>query len=221
MGKLIVFEGIDGAGKSTQFDLLCKRLAEEKRDFRRLRFPRYDKDSSALIKMYLGGQFGSKPDDVNAYASSTFYAVDRFASYASDWKGYYNGGGILLADRYTTSNAIHQGSKLSGQERLDFLGWLYDFEFDKLGLPRPDAVVYLDIPTELSARHIKDRSSKTGVKADIHELDISYLEKCHECGLQAAKMYGWKKIDCAPEGNMRSIEDIAKEIYGYIEGKVF
>ena len=217
MGKLIVFEGIDGSGKSTQYDILCQRLKKEGKDFRMLRFPQYDKPSSTLLRMYLGGEFGSHPGDVNAYAASTFYAVDRFASFMQDWRGFYNGGGILVSDRYTTSNAIHQGSKLSGKERDDYLNWLYDFEFNKLGLPKPDAVIYLKIPTELSAEHIKKRSAETGAKADIHELDLDYLARCRETGIYAAQLYGWRVIDCAPNGKMRTIDDISEEIYGYIE----
>ena len=220
MGRLIVFEGIDGSGKSTQFELLCRTLSEENTEFKRLRFPQYSKPSSALLRMYLNGEFGSHPDDVNAYAASTFYAVDRVASYLTDWRDYYNGGGVLLADRYTTSNAIHQGSKLSGKERLDYLNWLYEFEFDRLGLPKPDTVIYMDIPLELSVEHIKKRSAETDTKADIHELDLEYLERCRDCGLQAAELYGWKVIKCAPDGRMRTIDDIAGEIYGIIRTEV-
>ncbi len=220
MGKLIVFEGIDGSGKSTQFKLLCDRLNSENIGFKRLTFPQYAKESSALIRMYLGGEFGSRPDDVNAYAASTFYAVDRFASFATDWKEYYNDGGLLLADRYTTSNAIHQGSKLDGEERAQYFDWLYDFEFRLMGLPKPDAVIYLNIPTELSVAHIKSRSAETGVNADIHEQDVNFLIRSRDCGLEAAKLYGWRIVDCAPDGVMRSIEDIASEIYGYIKNEV-
>ena len=220
MGRLIVFEGIDGSGKSTQFERLCKTLEEEKTEFRRLRFPQYSKPSSTLLRMYLNGEFGSRPDDVNAYAASAFYAVDRVASYLMDWRDYYNDGGILLADRYTTSNAIHQGSKLDGAERLDYLSWLYEFEFDRLGLPRPDAVIYMEIPVELSVAHINKRAAETGAKADIHELDVSFLKRSRECGLQAAELYGWKVIYCAPDGVMRTIDDIAEEIYGFIHSEV-
>lgn len=220
MGKLIVFEGIDGSGKSTQFKLLCDRLESENIDFKKLIFPRYDKDSSALIRMYLSGEFGNDPDSVNAYAASTFFSVDRYASYVTDWRKYYTDGGLLLSDRYTTSNAIHQGAKLEGAERVEFLNWLYEFEFDRLGLPKPDGVIYMDIPSEVSLEHIKRRSAETGAAADIHEKSAAYLEKSRICGLEAANHYGWKIIDCAPGNEMRSIDDIADEVYDYITKEV-
>ena len=150
MGKLIVFEGTDGSGKSTQFELLAKRLEAEQIGFQRLRFPQYEEPSSALIRMYLGGAFGDDPEAVNAYAASTFYAVDRYASYQRVWKDYYQGGGLVVSDRSTTSNAVHQGSKVPEGERAELCRWLYDLEYDRMGLPRPDLVVLLDIPVELS-----------------------------------------------------------------------
>ena len=140
-GKLIVFEGIDGSGKSTQFKLLTERLEKEGVPFRKVVFPRYKESSSSLLRSYLSGEFGSEPGDVNAFAASTFFFVDRFASYKSDWGEYYKNGGTIICDRYTTSNAIHQGAKLPENELNDFLDWLYDFEFRLMELPRPDFVV--------------------------------------------------------------------------------
>ena len=154
MGKLIVLEGTDGSGKSTQFRLMSQRLSEENREFRHLVFPRYDQESSALIRMYLGGEFGTKPSDVNAYAASAFYAVDRYASYKQDWGPWYEGGGLVLSDRYTTSNAVHQASKESDETRGAYLKWLYEFEYEKLGLPCPDLVIYLDVPTDFTEKLI-------------------------------------------------------------------
>ena len=145
-GRLIVFEGTDGSGKSTQFRLLCRRMEEEGHPFHRLVFPRYDQPSSALIRMYLAGEFGSRPEDVNAYAASSFYAVDRYASWKQDWGSCYRKGGLVLSDRYTTSNAVHQACKLPEGEWEAFFRWLDDFEHGKLGLPRPDLVLYLDMP---------------------------------------------------------------------------
>ena len=149
LGKLIVFEGTDGSGKSTQFQALCARVEQTGTPFRRLVFPQYQEPSSALIRMYLGGEFGSRPGDVNPYAASAFYAVDRYASLKKVWGEYYSQGGLILTDRYTTSNAVHQGAKCAPQERPAFLGWLDDFEHDKLGLPRADLVLYLDMPPTL------------------------------------------------------------------------
>ena len=150
MGKLIVIEGTDGSGKSTQFRLLTERVAREGREFQKLVFPQYKEESSALIRMYLGGEFGSKPSDVSAYAASAFYAVDRYASYKKVWGQWYEQGGLVLSDRYTTSNAVHQASKEAGEKQGEFLKWLYEFEYDKLGLPCPDLVIYLDVPTDFT-----------------------------------------------------------------------
>ena len=163
MGKLIVFEGTDGSGKSTQFDLLTKRLEREGQAFRRLRFPRYDQESSALIRMYLGGQFGSDPNAVNAYAASTFYAVDRYASYLQDWKDDYKAGMLFLADRYTTSNAVHQGGKMDAEARAAYYDWLYDLEFGKMGLPKPDLVILMDMPIELTRQLMRKRVSMSRI----------------------------------------------------------
>ena len=160
-GKLIVFEGTDGSGKSTQFQALCARVEQTGTPFRRLVFPQYQEPSSALIRMYLGGEFGSRPGDVNPYAASAFYAVDRYASLKKVWGEYYSQGGLILTDRYTTSNAVHQGAKCAPQERPAFLGWLDDFEHDKLGLPRADLVLYLDMPTRCSLELLRSREAAT------------------------------------------------------------
>ena len=212
MGKLIVFEGTDGSGKSTQFELLAKRLEAEQIGFQRLRFPQYEEPSSALIRMYLGGAFGDDPEAVNAYAASTFYAVDRYASYQRVWKDYYQGGGLVVSDRYTTSNAVHQGSKVPEGERAEFFRWLYDLEYDRMGLPRPDLVVLLDMPVELSEQLMRKREQSTGTHADIHERDEDYLKKCRDVALHAAKYYGWRTVSCAKDGAIRGVEDIHEEV---------
>ena len=213
MGKLIVFEGTDGTGKSTQFALLTKRLQNENVSFRRLQFPQYLEPSSALIRMYLNGEFGENPNDVNAYAASTFYAVDRFASYQRVWKNDYASGGLILSDRYTTSNAVHQASKEPEQDREKFFAWLYDLEYRHMGLPVPDLVLYLDVPTELTGQMLRRREHDTHTHADIHEQNMDYLRRCRATGLQAAKYYGWTVIACAKDGKMRSIDDIHSEIF--------
>ena len=217
MGKLIVFEGTDGSGKSTQFELLAKRLEAEQIGFQRLRFPQYEEPSSALIRMYLGGAFGDDPEAVNAYAASTFYAVDRYASYQCVWKDYYQGGGLVVSDRYTTSNAVHQGSKVPEGERAEFFRWLYDLEYDRMGLPRPDLVVLLDMPVELSEQLMRKREQSTGTHADIHERDEDYLTKCRDVALHAAKYYGWRTVSCAKDGAIRGVEDIHEEVYAIVK----
>lgn len=213
MGKLIVIEGTDGSGKSTQFKLLSQRLETENKPFRRLVFPRYSEESSALIRMYLGGAFGTKPSDVNAYAASAFYAVDRYASYKQDWGQWYEDGGLVISDRYTTSNAVHQASKEPAETQGAFLHWLYEFEYDKLGLPKPDLVIYLDVPTDYTEKMMRHREVETNTKADIHEKDMEYLATCRRSGRAAAEYYGWKIISCVNNCCMRSIEDIHEEIY--------
>ena len=216
MGKLIVIEGTDGSGKSTQFRLLTERLEREGRTFRQLEFPQYSEPSSALIKMYLGGEFGTKPSDVNAYAASAFFSVDRYASYKKVWGQWYEDGGLVLSARYTTSNAVHQASKEPEENQVPFWSWLYEFEYEKLGLPCPDLVIYLDVPTDFTEKMMRTREAATHTTADIHEQDLEYLATCRRTGKAAAAYYGWTVIDCVKDGTMRSIEDIHEEIYRHV-----
>lgn len=217
MGKLIVIEGTDGSGKSTQFKLLTERLEVENHPFQKLVFPQYAEPSSALIRMYLGGEFGSSPSDVNAYAASAFYAVDRYASYKKVWSQWYENGGLVVSDRYTTSNAVHQACKLPEEEWEGFFRWLFDFECGKLGLPMPDLVVYLDMPTQEAVRLLRSREAATHTKADIHEVDTDYLALCRKTALRAADCLGWKKISCVDEGGaLRSVEEIHGEIWALV-----
>ena len=214
MGQLIIFEGLDGSGKGTQTKLTAQRLKEQGRDLRQITFPDYDSESSALVKMYLSGAFGDKPDDVNAYAASSFYAVDRFASYKTDWGEFYREGGLVLSDRYTTSNAVHQSSKVPPEERLAFFQWLFDFEYGRLGLPEPDLVLYLDMPTERAVDMLRQRERDTHTQGDIHETDSAYLATCRQAALEAAERYGWTKIPCLDqEGRLRRIDEIHQDIW--------
>jgi len=216
-GRLIVFEGTDGSGKSTQFRRLCQRLDGMGREYQKLVFPQYGEPSSALIRMYLGGEFGSRPQDVNPYAASAFYAVDRYASLKKVWGDFYRAGGLILTDRYTTSNAVHQAVKCAPEEREAFLRWLDDFEHEKMGLPRPDGVIYLDMPTEKAVELLRARETATHTQADIHELDTGYLTACRESALQAARLLGWKVIRCLDDGgNLRSIEEIHDEVWSLV-----
>ena len=216
MGKLIVIEGTDGSGKSTQFRLLTEHITADGRPFEKLVFPQYSEESSALIRMYLGGEFGTKPSDVNAYAASAFFAVDRYASYKKVWGQWYEEGGLVLSDRYTTSNAVHQASKEPEETRGEFLRWLYEFEYDKMGLPKPDLVIYLDVPTDFTEKMMRSREAATNTHADIHEQDLAYLATCRQIGKTAAAYYGWTVITCVRDGAMRSIEDIHEEIYSHV-----
>ena len=208
VGKLIVLEGLDGSGKTTQLGLLCAALTDRNVPFRKLEFPCYDKDSSMLVRMYLNGCFGSDPADVNAFAASSFYAVDRYASYRSDWGAEYEAGGLFVSGRYTTSNAIHQGAKLAGEARRTYMDWLFDFEYRLLGLPAPDAVIFLDVEVPLALANIEKRQAAR----DIHETKAGYLSLCRESALEAAQRYGWYTVACGADGAMRPEKDIAKDI---------
>ena len=215
-GKLIVIEGIDGSGKSSQYRRLCARMENDKIAYNHIVFPRYDHDSSALIRMYLNGEFGSRPSDVSAYAASTFYAVDRFASYRSDWGSIYEQGGLILSDRYTTSNAVHQGSKLDKAELPYYFDWLADLEHVKMGLPEPDLVIYLDVDIETSLRRMEKRQKSTDTSADIHESDVVYLRRCLETANLACEHFGWKRILHMKDGQERDIDEKNDEIYGIV-----
>jgi len=197
MGYLIAFDGIDASGKTTQAKLLHDRLKNEGRDVLYLTFPDYENESSALVRLYLNGDFGKNPSDVNAYAASSFYAVDRYASYITRWKEFYGReNSIIIANRYTTANAIHQLAKLERYEWDKFLDWLWDFEFNKLKIPKPDMTVLFDMHPDVAVKLIEERAKKTRVKKDIHEMDLDYLRKSYEAGQYAAKYLGWEKIIC-------------------------
>ena len=211
-GKLIVIEGLDGSGKATQAELLTSALAEKGEKVKAITFPDYENDSSALVRMYLKGEFGSKPDDVNAYAASAFYAVDRYASYKKNWGELYEQGGIIVADRYATSNGIHQCSKLDESLWDEYLQWLDDFEYKKLGIPAPDTVIYLKADTAVSQKLMTGRYNGDESKKDIHEGDIEYLKRSQKAAVYCVDKLGWKTVECVKDGKMRSIDDIHAEI---------
>ncbi len=211
-GKLIVLEGLDGSGKTTQLTRLGGNLEADGRAVRRIKLPDYDDDSSALVRMYLGGAFGEDPEAVNAYAASAFYAVDRVAHYLRKWRADYLAGQVILADRYTTSNAYHQLQKLPHAQWDAYLAWLEDFEYAKLELPKPDCVVYLDMPIAVSQRLMSARYGGDEGKKDIHEANIRYLTDCRAAALYAADKLGWRVIACADGDTPRPIADIADEV---------
>lgn len=217
-GKLIVIEAGDGSGKATQAARLFSRLRSDGSAVRKVDYPNYASESSALIKMYLRGDFGTQPEAVNPFAASAFYAVDRIASYKKEWQDFYLGGGVVIADRYTTSNMIHQAAKLDDPAaREEYLDWLWDFEFDKCGLPVPDLVLFLDMPPQASRALIENRPSKTGTEGqDIHERNAAYLERCYQVSCQVAAKYRWQKVDCCPDGTLRGIDDIHAEVYAAV-----
>ena len=219
-GKLIIIEsGTDSSGKATQTRLLYDRLAGEGYPVKKVEFPNYKSPSSALVKMYLNGDFGQDADAVDPYISSTFYAVDRYASYKTEWEDFYLSGGIVLADRYTTSNMVHQGAKLHGEEKNKYLDWLWNLEYHIYRLPIPDGVIFLDMPTEFSTRLMAERENKiTGKREkDIHERNKGYLKSSYENSLFIADKYGWKKISCVSGKRLRTIEEIHEEVYARVK----
>lgn len=212
-GKLIVIEGLDGSGKSTQEELLKKRLSDSGVKINFIKLPNYDDPACELVKMYLSGRFGSKPEDVNAYAASSFFAVDRYVSYHCGWKEAYLNGEVFLADRYTTSNAYHQLTKTQKKDWDSYLDWLQDFEYKKLGIPEPDVVIYLDMPIEVSQKLMTGRYNGDESKKDIHEKNVEYLKNCREAAEYACLKLGWKKINCSSNGEPLPKEVISDSVY--------
>lgn len=210
--KFIVIEGLDGSGKATQTEILRKYLVEKGNTVTKLTFPDYENKSSALVKMYLDGELGDRPDSVNAYAASAFYAVDRVASYLKFWKDDYEKGNYILADRYATSNIIYQMSKLDKSQWNSFIDFQQDFEYNKLQVPKPDLIIYLDVEPEVSQKLMSKRYNGDESKKDLHEKNINFLLNCRKSALYAADRLGWKKISCTADGEMRSIEDISADI---------
>ena len=220
MGKLFVIDGTDGSGKQTQFNKLQERLKKDGIDFRVVSFPNYDSPSSGLVKMYLSGEFGENAKDVSPYIASTFYAGDRYATYITGYKDYYEKGGIILADRYTTANMVHQAGKIQDkEEREKFLNWLWDFEFNLYRLPIPTEVFFLNMPVEKSLELIKDRENKFThtEKKDIHERDKNHLIDAYNAACYVSKKYNWYEVKCVKENKIRTIEDIHEEIYNEIK----
>jgi len=216
MGSLFVIDGTDGSGKQTQFEKLKESLAKDGIDYKTVSFPNYDSPSSSLVKMYLSGEFGENAKSVSPYIASTFYAADRYATFKKDLEEYYNNGGIILADRYTTANMVHQAGKIEDEKERDkFISWLFDLEFNIYGLPKPTEVFFLNMPPEKTMELMKDRENKfshTAVK-DIHERDKSHLIDSYNAACSVAKKYGWYEVDCAPNGEIRTRENIHEEIY--------
>ncbi|MGN0452894.1 MAG: dTMP kinase [Ruminococcus sp.] len=210
-GKIIVIEGLDGSGKATQSALLLEKL-QQNYSAKKLSFPDYENPSSTLVQMYLGGRFGSDPNCVNAYAAASFYAVDRVASYLEKWKSDFESGTLIVFDRYTTSNMIYMTSKLPKEEWDTFISWVEDFEYDRLGLPRPDGVIYLDMPTEVSQKLMSKRYQSDESKKDLHEKNVEFLNACRETALYSAEKLGWTVIPCSDGENPLPLDVIADKV---------
>ncbi|MDF2686030.1 MAG: tmk [Clostridia bacterium] len=214
--SLFIIEGIDGSGKTTQAEILVKKLNDDGYDTLRIKFPNYNDRAAGPIKMYLEGEFGTDPEAVNAYAASTFYAIDRYASYKKIWENAYKSGVVIISDRYVMSNIIHQSSKLKLDERKVYFDWLYDFEYVKLGLPKPDRSFFLDVPPILSLKQVEKRYNGDEGKKDIHERDFNYLKKCYEAGIYACEYLDIKRIECVKDGKIKDIDEINNIIYDNI-----
>lgn len=218
--RLLVVEGLDGSGKSTQVSLLKAKLESDGTPVRQIKLPDYDDPSSTLVKMYLGGEFGKNPEDVNVYAASSFYAVDRYASFRRHWQKDYENGTLILADRYTTSNAVHQAVKLPESAWENYLSWLADYEYNKLGIPAPDAVIFLDMPVAVSQKLMTARYNGEEAKKDVHEANVSYLNACRKAALFAASKLGWYVVPCADGDEPLPIAQIHARIYEIVKKKM-
>lgn len=219
-GKLIIIEsGSDASGKATQSEELLKKLTADGYNVRKVEYPNYKSESSTLVKMYLRGDFGKNADDVDAYIASTFFTADRYASFKTEWEEFYRSGGIVIADRYTTSNMVHQASKMEIEERDKYLDWLEDYEYNLFKIPRPDEVIFLNVPVDYSIKLMENRKNKfTGEdEKDIHESDKNYLRKTYNNALYIADKYNWKRVECVENEQLRTIEDISNEIYGIVK----
>ncbi len=220
MGRVIVIEGTDSSGKETQTKKLFERLKEEGLKVRKLSFPNYDSPACEPVKMYLAGAFGDKALDVNPYPVSTMFAIDRYASYKMDWEKFYNEDGIVVTDRYTTSNMVHQASKIEDEEKKNqYLDWLEELEYKKMNIPEPDMVIFLNMPVETAVKLMAERKNKiTGEeKKDIHEQDTGYLKKSYNNACEIAKKYNWKEIKCVENQRLKTIDEIGEEIYSVVK----
>ena len=217
MRKLIIIEGLDGSGKSTQIKKLEEYFFNRQIKYKKIKLPDYDSPSSTLVKMYLGGRFGKNADDVNAYAAGAFYAVDRFVSYKLNWKNDYESGTLILADRYATSNLIYQMEKIPKDGWDSYLEWSSDFEYNKIGIPKPSKVIFLDMPVEISQRLMSQRYGGDEGKKDVHEVDVEFLKKCRDSALYAARKQGWKVVECSDGKNPLNIDEIHNKIVELIE----
>lgn len=221
MGKIIVIDGLDGSGKATQAELLKSYLEQKGYSIYTLDLPFYSDPSSTLVQMYLGGEFGSNPEDVNAYAASTFYAVDRYASFKKYWQAEYQSDKIIVANRYTTSNACHQMTKLPKDKWDEYLDWLFTFEYDKMGIPKPDCVIFLDMPVDISQKLLAKRYQGDESKKDVHERSVKYLYDCHEAAEYAAEKLGWERIICGKNGEALTIDEISLMVRQTVERNLF
>lgn len=220
MGKIIVIEGTDSSGKETQTKLLYEKIRKIYSKTIKISFPNYDSPASEPVKMYLAGEFGNDASKINPYSISTMYAIDRYASFKKDWEKFYNENYIIITDRYTTSNMIHQASKLESEEEKEkYLHWLEDLEYQKIEIPKPNLVIFLKMPTEYAKILMETRKNKiTGnEKKDIHEIDEKYLKNSYNNACEISKKYLWSEIDCVKNNKIKDIYEISEEIFTLVK----
>lgn len=220
MGKLIVIEGTDSSGKQTQTEKLYLRLKDDEMKIKKISFPNYESPASEPVKMYLAGDFGKEVGKTNPYPVSTMYAIDRYASFKTEWGNFYNNNGIIVSDRYTTSNMVHQASKINDlSEKIKYLDWLVDLEYHKMELPQPDMVIFLNMPTETAYELMEERKNKiTGEsQKDIHENDRAYMKASYDNACYIASKYSWYEIKCVENGRLKTIDEINDEVYKVVK----
>ena len=224
MGKIIVIDGLDGCGKATQTKIVYDKLVEKGYKVKKVSFPDYDSDSSALVKMYLGGEFGKTANSVNPYTASLFYSVDRAAQFLKELREYYDNDYILLCDRYISANIIYQGTKFNDiRDKQDYFRWMYDIEVNKIGLPKDDITIALTLPIETSQKLMSRRYEGHEEKKDIHEADLEFLSNCKNtvsiaCEYLSSIGYNWVDLDCSDKnGDIRSLDEINSQIMKLIE----
>lgn len=218
-GKLIVIDGTDGSGKATQFELLVKRLKKEGKTVKTVDFPEY---YSNFFGKFLGQCLSDESFgwvNLHPKIASIVYAADRFESKEKmhEWlkKGY-----VVVANRYVSANQIHQGGKITdGKKRKEFLTWLDKMEHEVFGIPRPDMVVYLSLPLELSRKLIAEREKKSkrvykGKNVDVHENDPKHLENARKSALKLVKeLNNFVQVECSKSGDVLSREEIHEQVY--------
>ena len=218
-GKIIVIEGLDGSGKYTQSKILSDKLTYLGKDVKMISMPNYDSESSGPVRMYLNSQISSDPKTVNPYATSSFFAVDRFINYFCDWKMFYdNEDSIIICDRYTTSNMIYQLAKVDRERWDSFLNWIDEYEYKHLKIPRPDLVIYLKVSVNISHRLIASRSSSY----DLHESNLNFLRICEKAADFSSKKFDWKVINCSPdEIDIMPLELISSQVFKIVKDNIF
>ena len=216
--RLIVIEGTDGSGKKTQADLLLKYLQSKGENVIGQSFPNYENPACAGVKMYLNGDFGDA-NSLTAYQANALYAVDRLCTMEKH-KKHIADGGCIIFDRYVQSTMLHPAGLIPDlAERDKFLEYVDNFEFNILKLPRPDVVIFLDIPVEFSKKLADARAAyKSGNEKDIYEADVNHLKNAYNAGKYVAEKYGWLIIQCLDnDGNLKTIDQIHKEIVSALE----